>query len=55
MPPLGDKALCVSDSVGRAVLAFTCAPGAGAGSAEGGVGRCVERKVFLHAGMLLSC
>lgn len=53
MSPLGDKALCVSDSVGKAVLAFACAPGAG--RAEGGVGRCVERKVFLHVGMLLSC
>ena len=46
-------ATCVSGSVGKALLAFAC--GSGPGIAESGVGRCVERDVFLHVGILLSC
>lgn len=47
------KAPCVSDSAGKALLAFACAPGPG--SAESAVGRCVEREIFLHVGIFLSC
>lgn len=42
----------VSDSVGKALLAFACAPGPG--SAESGESRCVEGEVFVHVGIALS-
>ena len=52
---LGTKArtaTCVSSPVDKALLAFAC--GSGPGSAESGVGRCVERRVLLRGGILLS-
>lgn len=42
----------IRGSVGKAGLTF--AYGSGPGRAESGAGRCVERDVFLHVGVLLS-